>query len=113
MTVLVALTLLAGACGDDSESGGGTESGSSYDTVTALNNDLAAADISCELEYEGLEDADRDRADVPRQAGGEGCRHGEQHQQPGPERWLDATPAFAGPQGQHGQPRAGQCEGDQ
>lgn len=61
MTVLVALALLAGACGDDG--GGGDEdatSGSTYDSVTALNGDLAAAGITCDLEYEGLKDADRE-----------------------------------------------------
>lgn len=56
-TTMVALTLLLGACGDDGDGGDG---GSSYDTLTALNGDLAAADIECELEYEGLQDADRE-----------------------------------------------------
>jgi hypothetical protein len=59
--LLMALVFLAGACGDDSAGdGGGGSAGSTYDTVTALNDDLAAAGISCDLEYEGLKDADRE-----------------------------------------------------
>ena len=58
--ILLALALLVGACGDDGDGDGGGSSGSSYDTVTALNADLAAAGITCELEYEGLKDADRE-----------------------------------------------------
>jgi hypothetical protein len=55
---LAALTLVATSCGDDGS--GGDSSGSSYDSLTALNEDLAGAGISCELEYEGLTDADRE-----------------------------------------------------
>jgi hypothetical protein len=60
MMILVALALLGSACGDDGGSGDDRSGGSSYDTLTALNEDLAAADISCDLEYEGLKDADRE-----------------------------------------------------
>lgn len=58
MMILVALALLGSACGDDG--GGDGSEGSSYDTITALNEDLAAAGITCDLEYEGLKDADRE-----------------------------------------------------
>lgn len=60
--ILLALALLVSACGDDGggDGDGGGSSGSSYDTVTALNADLAASGITCELEYEGLKDADRE-----------------------------------------------------
>ena len=60
--ILLALAFLMTACGDDGggEGDDGGSSGSSYETVTALNGDLAAADITCELEYEGLKDADRE-----------------------------------------------------
>lgn len=59
IVMLAALALLSAACGDDGGTDGGGE-GSSYETVTALNDDLAAAGITCELEYEGLVDADRE-----------------------------------------------------
>lgn len=58
MMILVALALLGSACGDDG--GGDGSEGSSYETITALNEDLAAAGITCDLEYEGLKDADRE-----------------------------------------------------
>jgi hypothetical protein len=59
--ILVALVLLGSACGDDSAGGEADGSaGSSYDTLTALNDDLAAAGITCELEYEGLKDDERE-----------------------------------------------------
>ncbi len=67
----VAIALLAlGACssGDDGGDDGGadtTEAGttedlSSYETIAALNEDLAAAGIECTLEYEGLVDDTRE-----------------------------------------------------
>ena len=54
------LTLLLGACGGDSDNGSSGGDGSTFETVTDLNADLAGADISCTLEYEGLKDADRE-----------------------------------------------------
>jgi len=65
-TALVLTLLLLTGCGDDDGDGGGetTEAAdgsdrrdlSSYDTVAAMNEDLAAAGIECALEYEGLVD---------------------------------------------------------
>jgi hypothetical protein len=60
VTLLAALALIGGACGDDTGGDESGESGSTYETVTDLNASLAAADISCDLEYEGLKDADRE-----------------------------------------------------
>ena len=65
LVVLAAVVLIGSACGDDgsgtaSSGGGASSDGSSYETITALNDDLAAAGITCELEYEGLTDADRE-----------------------------------------------------
>ena len=72
---LCPLLVLALACSDDEGSDGG-DSGSdttaasggadsvdlsglpAYDTITALNEDLAAGGVSCTLEYEGLVDSD-------------------------------------------------------
>lgn len=57
---LAVLTMLLGACGDDAGGGSAGGSDSTYDTVTDLNADLAGADITCDLEYEGLKDDDRE-----------------------------------------------------
>lgn len=54
------LALLLGACGDDSGGGSAGNDLSSFDTVTALNAELASGGITCELDYEGLKDADRE-----------------------------------------------------
>lgn len=57
LLTLAALTIIVAACGGDDAEGGG---GSTFETVTALNAELAAADIDCALEYEGLKDADKE-----------------------------------------------------
>lgn len=72
--LLALLLALATACGSDDDGGDEEGSGSddtteetaesgtdlsglpTYDTVAALNEDLAAAGVSCALEYEGLVD---------------------------------------------------------
>ena len=59
MTMAV-LALLLGACGDDSGGEGSSGGGSTFETVTDLNAELASAGISCDLDYEGLKDADRE-----------------------------------------------------
>lgn len=57
LAAVLALPLIA--CGDD---GGddGPESGSSYDTVAAMAEDLTDAGLTCTLEYEGLRDDQRE-----------------------------------------------------
>jgi ABC-type glycerol-3-phosphate transport system substrate-binding protein len=69
-TVAIALLVLS-ACGGDDSGGstaddGGTETTAasadltSYETVSDLNDALAAAGVQCELEYEGLVDEIRE-----------------------------------------------------
>lgn len=75
-TILIALLALAGCGGDDggesTDTTGGsettvapTEDLSSYETITELNEDLAAAGIECTLEYAGLVDAVREISQCP------------------------------------------------
>jgi hypothetical protein len=71
-TVAIGLLLLGAACGGDDGGGGGGDDTSadtteapggdlsSYDTVADLNESLSAADIECNLEYEGLRDEDKE-----------------------------------------------------
>ena len=70
-TVAIALLTLAACGGDDDGSSSEAEPGSdtteataedlsSYETVSDLNDALAAADIECALEYEGLVDEVRE-----------------------------------------------------
>jgi len=74
--VALSALLLLGGCGDDDDAGNGggdttaapADGGetadrselSSFDTVTAMNEELTAAGIGCTLEYEGLRDAQRE-----------------------------------------------------
>jgi ABC-type glycerol-3-phosphate transport system substrate-binding protein len=76
--VVIALLTLAGCSGGDDggettdTTAGGTETTeaptedlSSYETITDLNEDLAAAGIECTLEYEGLVDEVREISQCP------------------------------------------------
>ncbi len=67
--VALALLVLAGCSGDDGDGRGGDGAAStteeaaeltSYDTVAALNETLAAGGIDCTLDYEGLVDEDKE-----------------------------------------------------
>ena len=61
LTLGFSLALLLASCGDDTGGGGDdSASGPSYDTIAALNDDLASARRDCALEYEGLADASRE-----------------------------------------------------
>lgn len=75
-TVLIALLALSGCGGDDggetTDTAGGSDTTaaptgdlSSYETISDLNADLAAAGIECALEYEGLVDAVREISQCP------------------------------------------------
>lgn len=61
---LLALCLLtlAAACGDDDGDGGGSDAGdlSTYGSVSGLAEDLSDAGLTCTLEYEGLQDGNRE-----------------------------------------------------
>ena len=75
-TIVIALLTLAGCGGDDGGGTGATTGGSetteaaaedlsSYETISDLNDDLAAAGIECTLEYEGLVDEVREISQCP------------------------------------------------
>lgn len=75
-TIVIALLTLAGCGGDDGGEAAGTTGGtdptevaaedlSSYETISDLNDDLAAAGIECTLTYEGLVDAVREISQCP------------------------------------------------
>jgi hypothetical protein len=74
-TASLALLLVLTGCSDDGGGGGGGDDDtsaetteapsqdlSSYDTVAALNDDLAAGGIECNLEYEGLRDDEKEQS---------------------------------------------------
>ncbi|MEL7207035.1 MAG: hypothetical protein AAGK32_02180 [Actinomycetota bacterium] len=58
LAVLAFLTVLTAGCGGDD--GGGDSDASTYEDVASLNSELARAGIDCALEYEGLQDADKE-----------------------------------------------------
>jgi ABC-type glycerol-3-phosphate transport system substrate-binding protein len=74
--VVITLLTLAGCGGDDGGEAADTTNGSettaattedlsSYETISDLNDDLAAAGIECTLEYEGLVDEVREISQCP------------------------------------------------